>query len=137
MDNGGSLKWKGNGTLNWGYRNWGLGWTVTWYGGYPQAGSPADVNGLNPEYTTAQGSDRIPSQIYHDVFASYAINQPSSGSPHTSFSSALTSGLTIQLGVKNVFNTLPPFDAYFSPFYVSPFGDLRLRDVWLTVKKTF
>jgi outer membrane receptor protein involved in Fe transport len=48
-----------------------------------------------------------------------------------------TDGLVIQLGVKNVFNTLPPLDAYFAPFYVSPLGDLRLRDVWLTVKKSF
>ena len=49
----------------------------------------------------------------------------------------ILSGLTIQLSIKNVFNTSPPFDAYFAPFYYSPYGDVRLRDYFLGVKKQF
>jgi iron complex outermembrane recepter protein len=134
LADGGAAKWKGNGALNWAYRNWTLGWTVTWYGTYPQAGYPGDPFGASTYYTMAQGSYYIPSQFYHDVFASYSFDPDSGGSR---IKSAITKGLTVELGIKNVFNTLPPFDAYFAPFYASPYGDLRLRDVWLTVKKAF
>jgi len=134
---GGSAKWKVNAALNWAYRNWNLGWNVTWFGSYPQAGYPADPYGPNPSIITAQGGDYIPSQIYHDFFAGYTFHSSSGDTTHPSLRSTLTDGLSIQLGIKNVFNTLPPFDVSYPPFYVSPLGDLRLRDVWLTVKKTF
>ncbi len=49
----------------------------------------------------------------------------------------LASDWTIQAGIKNVFNTLPPFDAGFAPYYYSPYGDPRLRDLWVSVKKEF
>jgi iron complex outermembrane recepter protein len=137
IPDGGSAKWKGNGSVNWAYRNWNLGWNVTWFGSYPQQGYPADpIYGSIPSIIAAQGGDYIPSQIYHDFFAGYTFNS-SSGATHPSLGSTLTDGISIQLGIKNVFNTLPPLDVSYGPFYASPYGDLRLRDVWLTVKKTF
>jgi outer membrane receptor protein involved in Fe transport len=50
---------------------------------------------------------------------------------------SLASGWTVQVGVKNVFNTLPPFDAYYGPYYYSPYGDPRLRDLWVGIKHDF
>jgi len=47
------------------------------------------------------------------------------------------SDLTIQLSVKNLFNKLPPFDAYYTPYFYSPYGDPRLRDYRLTLSKGF
>lgn len=135
---GGTLRRKAITSLDWAYRNWTLDWTVTYYGSYPQVGSSVDpFNPNNPQYTSAQGSDHIPSQLYHDFFASYSFSKTPPGSTGSALRSALTDGLVIQLGIKNILNTQPPFDAYYAPFYASPLGDLRLRDVWLTVKKNF
>jgi hypothetical protein len=48
------------------------------------------------------------------------------------------SDLRVTLSVRNVFNSMPPFDAYqqYSQYY-SPFGDYRLRSVMLAVDKRF
>jgi len=43
---------------------------------------------------------------------------------------------SIQLGVKNVFNTSPPFD-YASALPYSAYGDLRLASYWFSLKKNF
>jgi outer membrane receptor protein involved in Fe transport len=99
-------------------------------------------------YSTPQGSDHIPGQIYHDAFISYAFGKPKtiagaaakSGKAFSlrSFDTAFLSGLTVQVGVRNVFNAAPPLDvAYDSNYYLSPYGDLRLRSFWVSLKKTF
>ena len=50
---------------------------------------------------------------------------------------ALLSNLTIQVAVKNLFNTLPPFDAESGPYFYSQYGDPRLRDYRLSLRKGF
>jgi iron complex outermembrane receptor protein len=125
----GEAKGKANAVLAWERNHWILNWSTTWFGGYNQFGAPGDPTGsTSTQYTQAQGGYRIPSQIYHGIFASY--NFGSSANP-------LLSNLTIQGGIKNLFNTQPPFDAYYAPYYYSPYGDIRLRDYWLTVRKSF
>jgi outer membrane receptor protein involved in Fe transport len=42
----------------------------------------------------------------------------------------------VQVGVKNVFNTKPPYDVATSIGY-SAYGDLRLASYWLSLKKEF
>ena len=52
------------------------------------------------------------------------------------FRGNVLSNLNVQLGARNVFNKLPPIDAwYVTNFYLSPFGDTRLRSLWLSVRK--
>ena len=48
-------------------------------------------------------------------------------------------GLSIQLTVNNVFDTLPPFDTgrIPTPFFYSRYGNVRLRDYIIRVKKDF
>jgi outer membrane receptor protein involved in Fe transport len=51
-------------------------------------------------------------------------------------------GLSIQLVVQNVFDKAPPFDMYYgisgaNNFYLSPYGDVLLRNFALTVGKRF
>jgi len=48
----------------------------------------------------------------------------------------ILSNLTVQVGIKNLFNTLPPFDAYYNPYYYSPYGDPRLRDYRISIRKS-
>jgi iron complex outermembrane receptor protein len=136
---GGEAKSKASLTLSWEYRQWSLGWTTTYVGSYQQLGSPGDpvelqFPGSNAYVVAAQGAFTIPSQTYHSIFGSYA-----SGSvPMKSrLASDALSNVTIQFGIKNLFNTLPPFDAHNFPFFYSPYGDPRLRDYWLSIRKSF
>jgi iron complex outermembrane receptor protein len=134
---GGEAKTKANGSLTWTYRHWMLGWTTTFFGSYEQAGAPGSAPVLfysNTYYTDAQGGYTIPSQVYHDVFATYTLKEVSTGS---SVANHLLSDMTVQFGIKNLFNKVPPFDAYYGPYFYSPYGSARLRDYWLSVKKTF
>ena len=144
---GGEARIKANATFSWEYRRWTLGWTTTYFGSYLQVygspGSPYAIQSGQPYtfYTDAQGGYKIPSQVYHDIFVSYVFDKTAHASESTLAGKAL-SGLAIQFRVKNVFNTLPPFDAYYGPasgggnFY-SPYGDPRLRDYRISVSKSF
>ncbi len=137
---GGPVMYKENGDLTWKFRNWSLGWTVIHYGSYLQD----NVGGLT-SYVAAQGSTSVASQTYHNVFASYTFPGPhstgTSGGP--AWYDRALADVTIRAGVKNVFGTLPPFDAYYGNYAVgptvwtSPFGDARLRSFWVSLEKLF
>jgi len=137
---GGEAKYKGNLTLTWEHRGLTLGWSATYFGAYRQylsQGSPVDLqygyNGSYTYYTAAQGSDSIPAQTVHDIFVQYAFGA-------TSLSRrayGALSHVTVQAGIKNVFNSLPPFDALNSPYFYSGYGDPRLRSYQLSLKKGF
>jgi outer membrane receptor protein involved in Fe transport len=64
---------------------------------------------------------------------SYAFPEAKSGKL------ALLSGVSLQAGVRNVFDKKPPLDAaYLYEFFVmSPYGDIRLRSFWLSIDKSF
>jgi hypothetical protein len=131
---GGEAKTKANATLTWEYRQWTLGWATTYFGSYLQLGSPGDPfvfqNGPLTFFTAAQGGYTIPSQTYHQIFATYVTGD-------TRFLHGLFSNVAVQAGIKNLFNTSPPFDAFYQPYFYSPYGDPRLRDYWVSVKKAF
>jgi outer membrane receptor protein involved in Fe transport len=131
---GGPAKTKANATLTWERGHWQLGWTTEFFDGYKQYGAPGGPAGTFTKYTLAQGGYTIPSQLVHNLFASYSFGKRKTGSR---VGDKLASDWTIQAGIKNVFNTLPPFDAYYSPYYYSPYGDPRLRDLWVSIKKEF
>jgi outer membrane receptor protein involved in Fe transport len=133
---GGPAKVKANATLTWQRGHWELGWTTEFFGSYSQVGAPGNPNdGQGTYYTAAQGSNSIPSQTIHNVFASYTFGKISD--KHGKVLQNLASNWTVQVGVKNVFNTLPPFDAYYQPYFYSPYGDPRLRDLWVSIKHDF
>jgi outer membrane receptor protein involved in Fe transport len=113
---GGQPKTKANGTLNWRYRQWKLGWTTRWLDSYdslyPSTGEPI----------------RIPVQVYSDSYASYTFD---------SKSGHLLANLAVELGINDIFNTEPPFDPNFAPFYRSPYESLNLREYRLGIHKGF
>jgi outer membrane receptor protein involved in Fe transport len=52
--------------------------------------------------------------------------------------SRLLSNTEIQVGVRNIFNTKPPYDAAgVSGAYYSSLGDARLASYYVSVKRTF
>jgi outer membrane receptor protein involved in Fe transport len=139
VNSGGVNKIKGNVAVSCylGSR-WTVGWRTVYYDGYKQAGAPGDpvYNGAaNPTLITTstlpQGGYNIPAQIYHNVFASY--NFGSTQRLH------VLNGISVQLGINNLFNTAPPFDANanYAPYYYSPFGPHVLRSYILKIRKAF
>lgn len=135
----GPLKQRASATLAWRLRGWTASWATSYYGSYPQIAPPYTVD---TSALLAQGRATIPSQIYHNLLVGYSI--PTHGSFSGEASEAASpqtrgafSGLSILFGIKNVFNSAPPFDAFFAPYYYSPFGDARLRSYWLSISKDF
>lgn len=116
-------KWKGNATLTWEKGPLRAGWTTRYYSRYLQSATSQ----------AAQGGRFVPEQTYHDVQASYQF--PSRGSNNSRLSQWLAN-TSVQVGVKNVFNTKPPYDVATSIGY-SAYGDLRLASYWLSLKKEF
>jgi len=144
-NSGGAIKTKANSSLTWLVgKNWTLGWNTRYWGSYKQQGSPSDpqYNGLTT-YTpvttqllpqggiAATNGISIPSQMYHNSFVTYVFGH----SPKLRY----LAGTTIQVGINNVFNTAPPFDAHSSlaPFYYSPYGSVLLRTYLVKIKRDF
>lgn len=132
---GGPVKTRGNATLAWSRNGLRLGWTTRYFSSYGQYGAPGSPYYTSPTiapftlYTLAQGSNSVPSQMYHDVFASYTFGDAGRN--------RYLSGLVLQLKVTDVFNKVPPFDAYYGPNYFSPPGDYRLRAYQVSLTKRF
>ncbi len=76
---------------------------------------------------------RVDRQIYHDVFAKYRFDEAS----HAGLLTQLLGGLEIQAGVRNVFNSKPPYDVVNGYQYYSWLGDPRLATYYLTLKQSF
>ena len=123
------LKFKGNIGVTWNHRPWSAGWVARYFDAY--------IVSTTPSVIQAQGSTRVPSQIYHDLFVGYRFptaREKVSGLPR------LLVGTEFQIGVKNVFNTEPPLDVSSSNIGAgtfSPFGDPRGAIYYLSVKRTF
>lgn len=138
---------KANYSVNWERGGWTAGWTVRHQSSYKQygaAGGPLSVRNANGAvysmtYITAQGSDTVPSQEYHDVFVGYAFDKPGEkGSATRPVSAAkLLDGVSVQVGVRNVFDKVPPLDVIYTSYFLSPYGDVSLRSFWVTVRKRF
>jgi iron complex outermembrane recepter protein len=125
---GAEARYKATSTLLWQYNRWSTGWTVTYTGSYQQVGAPGDPFFVTTYFTAPQGGFTIPSQTYHSIFGSYAVKKGPS---------PLRSDFTIQFGIKNVFNKLPPYDVYNPSGFYSYYGDERLRSFWISIRKGF
>lgn len=95
---------------------WNLGWTLEHYDSYRLTDAETIRN---------QGSNTIPSQTFHSVFAQYNI-----GAPRASVDS-----LQFTLGIKNLFNTYQ-LDLSESD-YLSRYADARLRQYYFNIKSVF
>jgi outer membrane receptor protein involved in Fe transport len=124
---GGVLEWRANGGITWDYGPWTVGWSMQYYDSYrpyPAGSSDASIAAA----VLGQGSARIPSQSYHDVFARYRF--PSL--------SGFAKDLEVALGIQNLLDKQPPIVASTaSALGYSPYGDPRLRRFTVTVRKSF
>jgi outer membrane receptor protein involved in Fe transport len=145
---GGSLKRQSNVSLNWEAGPWTAGISsrfLSAYRAYGSAGGPLSLQsagGANSgTYATAQGNNGwIPAQDIHDVLLGYRFGRQDRGDPSRvpSWRYAFFDGLSVTLGVKNVFDTAPEYDV--GPFglgFFSPFVDVRMREYWISVRRSF
>jgi iron complex outermembrane recepter protein len=146
----GAARYKSNLTLAWERQGWSASWTTRYFGSYRQygaAGGPYSLQAMNGAaytyYIEAQGGDTIPAQTYHDFSVGYRFRErktASSGSMLKNSRRALLSGLSLQLNVRNVFDTAAPLDVFYSSsYYSSPYagGLTAMRSYLLTLKKEF
>ena len=121
------LKRKADVGLTWTFRQFTLGWSTHYFDSY-QVANPA--LGSSARVILNQGSQFVRSQVYHDLSGVYRLG---AGSPF-----AVLGNAEVQLGIKNAFNTRPPFDAAngATGFY-SPFADPRLATYYLSLKTAF
>lgn len=123
------LKVKASAGLTWSLRQWTAGWTARYFHSYYVANPSAPAS--TPTFLN-QGGQFVKRQIYHDAFVSYRF-------PAASDSAGirrLFSNMEVDLGLRNVFNTKPPYDASAFPYY-SAFGDPRLASYYLSLKWKF
>lgn len=125
------VKIKANAGLTWDYRHCTLGWNARYFDSYLVADPTIPQSA--PLLLSQGNGGRVPSQIYHDVFITYRIGKASG----PSLGAKLVANTEIQLGVRNVFNKEPPFDASFSGGYYSPLGDPRLSSYYLSLRHSF
>jgi outer membrane receptor protein involved in Fe transport len=158
---GGVAKSRATATLHWAWHKWIAAWTVNYYGGYAQSGAPGDplpyssyylrlalfqALGRTPPpftptttYTDAQGGYAVPSQVFHNLYVSHEFGKSpfSSSSNWGRLGNSLLGNVKVSLSINDIFNTPPAYDAYYSPFFASPYGDPNLRTYQLQLKRTW
>jgi iron complex outermembrane receptor protein len=126
------LEWRGNGGLEWSRGRWSAGWNMQYYHSY-LGYSPTATAATIATFITNQGTDTIPSQVYHDVRLRYRFGPQPSGWRRLLANTELT------IGMQNVLNDEPPAIASAVAFLssYSTYGDARLRRYNITVRKQF
>ena len=120
------LRFRGNASLAWRQGHWDVTWLVRYFDSYVVSTTPATI--LNQG-----GNGRVPSQTYHDVFVRYAHGPVTSATR----ASRMLGEWEIRVGVKNIFNRKPPFDAGNTVNFYSPYGDPRLAAYYVELKTAF
>jgi len=134
----GANKYNCVGAINWEKGIWSAGWNMRYFSSYSQQGAPGDPITTDQSLIPCAGSYANPSQQYHDFYVGCSFDGSRSTSGSGSRVRRIMNGAAIVVGVKNAFNAIPPFDANLqSNGYMSPYGDVRLRSYWLSVRKAF
>ena len=115
-------KWKGSATLAWRKG----GWSISWTGRY------LDQYWLyrDRRYHAVQGSNRVPSEILHDVVVTYDAEDRLWGS-------SVLSGVRVTVGARNVFDKEPRFYALDADAVSDPRSDPRMARYYIKVSKEF
>jgi outer membrane receptor protein involved in Fe transport len=126
----GLAKFKGTLSLDWNRGHWGAGWVMRYTGPYT-VGSLYGIGGARPVQDTVDGW--VSGQIYHDAHVRYRWDRAAGGSSRLARSLRNT---TLTLGIKNIFDRLPPYDAAGSMLLYSRYGDVRLASYYVSVRKS-
>ena len=88
-----SPSWQGNASLTWRWRSFSATWATRYL--------DAVWVDLNRGFNALVGSDRLPSETYHDLAIRYDFDRGAR---------PVANGGSVQLGIKNIFDTKPRFD---------------------------
>jgi outer membrane receptor protein involved in Fe transport len=124
----GPLIWRGNAGFDWTLGRWSILYNAQFYDSYKVNNAEETQSSVNYD-VLSQGSARIPSQLYHDLYVSYTIPGRA----------GVLGNVQISAGVQNLFDKSPPIIATLSPANsgYSNYGDPRLRRFTLSLKKSF
>jgi len=133
VNEGGPIEFRGNMLLSWEKGPWYATWDMRYFSDYPIYGAPGSPyyrgNANATPYTfwlQAQGRDKISSQLYHDLMVQRQFG-----------GAGILSNSTVQLGIKNVFDKVPPYDAYHDNGLYTGFADMRMRSLYVSMHKRF
>ena len=129
VNRSGVAKHKANAGLSWSRHGWKLSWNTIYFGSYQQNGAPGDPLGA-ARFVVTMGGTTVPAQQSHSFRASYDFGRKEDRS-------RLLAGMSVTLGINNVFDRAPAFDPYYGNFMSSPYVSQSGREWWLRVKKTF
>lgn len=124
----GPLKWQGNVGVDWTMGRVSVRWNTQFYDSYTVYLTDDDA-GQRDFRITAQGAEKVPSQMYSDVYASYDFKD----------AAGPLNGVRISAGIQNLFDKKPPVIAV-SGFFAAPYstyGDPRLRRFSISLRKSF
>lgn len=119
----GPLSWRANVGITWAFGSWTTGWNAQFYDDYLVYASSAPTAQI-PTFTMIQGSAKIRSQTYHDLFVRH-IFEDRLGS--------IFRGMELGVGVQNVLGQRPRIIA--AQGY-STYADPRLRRFTLTLRRS-
>jgi outer membrane receptor protein involved in Fe transport len=125
-------KYTGSAELGWERADWAAGWVTRYYHSY-MTQDPA-VPGTAGNIQLQGHGGLVPSQIYHDLYVTWRPGHA------TDMPSHLLEGVELQLGLRNIFDRTPPFDAFAYSLYGmfhSPLGDPLGRNYQLSLTKRF
>ncbi len=121
------LKFKASGGLTWKHGPWTVGWNISYFDSYLVSTNAVQV-------LSQGGNGRVPGQVYHDFVLGYRF-QAAGGK--AGWRRDWVDGTEIQLGVRNVFDAKPPFDASNTQAYYSLFGDPRGASFYVSARHRF
>ena len=122
----GPLKWRANLGVDWKIGQWSAGWNTQIYGSYRICTSVLTDFTCKQEETW-QGSAKVPSQTYSDIYANYDFK-----------SGGILASSSIKFGIQNLFNAKPPVVAVgIDQTGYSSFADPRLQRFTVALRKHF
>lgn len=126
------VKFKANAGLNWTGGRYRAGWTMQYYGAYFTADPKVATNAAA---LLAQGNGgKVDTQAYHDIYAGYQF--PREGRTAGGWRAAV-GGAEVRIGLRNLFDKMPPVDVTRGGYYYSALGEPRGISYHLTVKRAF
>jgi iron complex outermembrane recepter protein len=125
LSTGGPLEYRANAGLTWSRRGLRLTWLSRYFESY--------LVSTNATNIANQGDNgRVPSQVYHDVSASYTFGAAAAGGV-----AGWLADTEVRLGIRNVFNKKPPVDVNFTNTFYSSFADPRLATYYVSIRHGF
>lgn len=112
--------WAANMTVSLSRSRWSVAWTARYLDSYW-------IN-LTHAVDPVQGSARVPSGVYHDVYARYQFEGGSSTS--------VLSDLEIRAGVEDLFNKPPRFYSQ-GEYYADPWSSPLMATYFVSIRKAF